>query len=227
MRRDILDRYRALGLRPISGGDGSDDGGATGEQGTQQGGDGKQGQTDANAGGQQGGESGKPTFTTEQQAHIDALIGKARTEGRTNAAAEAKRKADEEAAKAKGEWEKLAGDRQKRVDELEASLKQRDHDDLRRRVAAKHKLPEALANRLTGDDEAALDADATELAKLVTPRQAPNTEVGTGQKGQTPTTSNRPMPKPSPADQQTKPVYTFDGTPKVPWPEQTRSPGTT
>jgi hypothetical protein len=86
------------------------------------------------------------------------------------------READE--AKAKGDYEKLAEDRQKRIDELEANEKKRDRDDLKRAVATKHKLPEALALRLAGETEAELEADAKELAKLVKPPVAADTEAG-------------------------------------------------
>lgn len=90
--------------------------------------------------------------------------------------------ADREAAdaKARGDWEKLATDRQAEIDRLSAEVARRDADALRAKVAARHTLPEALAARLVGDDEAALEADAKELAKLVKPPAAADTEVGAG-----------------------------------------------
>lgn len=51
---------------------------------------------------------------------------------------------------------------EKKAADLERSV-------LRSRVAAKHDLPAELADRLQGDDEAALDEDAKRLAALVTP----------------------------------------------------------
>lgn len=65
-------------------------------------------------------------FTTEQQAHIDAIIGDRLTRARTSwevAAAAAKTKAESEAEQAKlaeqAEWQKLAEKHQARVAELE------------------------------------------------------------------------------------------------------------
>ena len=46
---------------------------------------------------------------------------------------------------------------------------------------AKHKLPEEVGPRLVGTTEAELDADAANLAKLLKPQTAANTEAGAGQ----------------------------------------------
>ena len=56
---------------------------------------------------------------------------------------------------------------------------------LRSKVAAEEKLPAALADRLTGDDEAALRADAQALAKLIAPAAppAPLADPGSGSNG--------------------------------------------
>jgi hypothetical protein len=152
-------------------------------------------------------------FTPEQQAEINRQIGKARDEGRKAAADEAKRKHAEDEAKAKGEWEKVAAERERENAELKAQLAARDRALLVAKVAAKHQLPPAIADRLAGDDEAALEADAKELAKLLGPRPAPDTEAGAGT--QTPTNRDRPTPK-----KVDGPVYAFDGTRKVPWPSR-------
>jgi hypothetical protein len=121
------------------------------------------------------------THPPDVQRAIDAAAAAARREGekagRTAAETEAKRKADEDAAKAKGGWEKLATDRQAEIERLNGELAKQTRTALVSRIAAKHKLPDELASRLTGDDEAALDADAASLAKLVGPPKAPNTET--------------------------------------------------
>lgn len=67
-----------------------------------------------------------------------------------------------------------------RIAALEAEIATSKLETVRERVAAKHKLPPQLAARLRGDDEAGLDADAKELAKLVAPPPAGNTELGKG-----------------------------------------------
>jgi hypothetical protein len=185
--------------------------GDEGKPDSKDGNDGNQGdQTNANAGGQQGGGSGV-TFTPEQQAYLDKLVGTARTEGRNAAQAEAKRKADEDAAAAKGEWEKLAAARQAEIDRLAAEIATRDHDALRAKVAAKHKLPADLASRLVGDDEAALEDDARALAKLVAARPPVDTEAGAGQGGAANQGSRSKTVEKTPS-------VTFDGKPIVAFP---------
>jgi hypothetical protein len=155
------------------------------------------------------------TFTPEQQAEINRQIGKARDEGRKAAADEAKRKHAEDEAKAKGEWEKVATERQAHIDRLTADLAARDRALLVAKVAAKHRLPESVATRLLGTTEDELEADAKALAKDLAVRAAPETEagVGTGERAQVP--SDRPHPK-----RLDGPVYGFGGTRKVPWPDR-------
>lgn len=63
-------------------------------------------------------------------------------------------------------------DLEKANERAEIAEKERDalrSSVLRSRVAAKHDLPAELADRLQGDDEAALEEDAKRLAALVTP----------------------------------------------------------
>jgi hypothetical protein len=57
----------------------------------------------------------------------------------------------------------------KRADEAEARASKLEKDLMRTKIAVKHGLPEVLAERLMGDDETAMDADAKVLAKLMTP----------------------------------------------------------
>jgi uncharacterized protein (DUF342 family) len=57
----------------------------------------------------------------------------------------------------------------KERDDAVAELARTKLDLLRARVAAKHNLPDVLANRLQGDDEQTMEADAKVLAKLVVP----------------------------------------------------------
>jgi len=151
-------------------------------------------------------------FTPEQQAEVNRLLGKARDDGRRAAVDEAKRKAAEEKAKESGEFRELAESQAKEIADLKGQLADRDRALLVAQVAARHALPPAIADRLAGDDEAALEADATALAKLLAPRPAPDTEAGAG----TTTTTHRDRPTPKKVD---GPVYAFDHRPIVPWPE--------
>lgn len=101
-----------------------------------------------------------------------------------------KKRADTERAIKAGEWESVAkakdgeiAERDARIAELEAAIADRDLSLVKARVAAKHRLPEKLIARLQGANEAELDADAKELAKLVASPKAPDTQVGGGQGG--------------------------------------------
>lgn len=151
---------------------------------------------------------------TFSQDEVNRLIGKARDEGKKQAADEAKRKQTEDEAKAKGEWEKVAQAKEAEVADLKAQLANRDRALLVAKVAALHKLPSELADRLQGDDEAALDADAKALAKVVAARPAPDTEAGSGTNNGA---ANGGRPKPKTPE---GPVYAFDGTKKVAWPNR-------
>ena len=66
----------------------------------------------------------------------------------------------------------------KRVSELEAQLAERDHSDLRRKVAAEVGLPE-MADRLKGDDLRALRADAAKLVETLSAGR-PVGDIGIG-----------------------------------------------
>jgi hypothetical protein len=93
----------------------------------------------------------------------DGLKKALNSERQLRAAAEKKLKAFEDAQKSELEKATERADAaEKRAAELERSV-------LRARVAAKHDLPAELADRLQGDDEAALEEDAKRLSALVSP----------------------------------------------------------
>jgi hypothetical protein len=219
LSRSLLMADRGPFLSPD--GDGGGAAGAADSGNADSGGNG--GQSDSKQG-DQAGEAAKPeavTFVHEGktyvlQDHVNKLVGDARTDGKKTAETEATRLANEAAAKAKGDFEKLADDRQAQIELLQAQIADRDAADLKRTVAAKHKLPPDLAARLVGETEAELEADAKTLAKLVGAREAPDTEAGAGARGAA-GTSDRPIAK-KPAEGQKVPSYTFDGRPKVAWP---------
>lgn len=133
-----------------------------------------------------------PQYTKSQ---MEAIV-RDRLESQKRAVeAQTKRVKDEaEAARLKeqSEWQKLAEQHEARVKELESEIGRRDQLDLRRRVAAKHSLPTALAERLAGDTEEALDADAKELAKLVKTEEE-----------RAPQRGNSPNPRPAAAGSNT------------------------
>jgi hypothetical protein len=116
---------------------------------------------------------GQPTFS---QAQLNAFLGARLREARAKwdeekraSDEQAQREAADKEAKELGEWKTVAERHEARVKELESTLAARDRELLASRIAAKHGLPEALAARLQGNDEQALEADAIALAKLVVP----------------------------------------------------------
>lgn len=88
------------------------------------------------------------------------------------------KKYDEQISALDGKLQKAQTDlaaMQTRAEAAERSL-------LRSKIARDANLPAELADRLTGDDEAALRADAEALSKLIVPKQppAPLADPGTG-----------------------------------------------
>lgn len=75
-------------------------------------------------------------------------------------------------AAANGEWEKVAGDREKAISErdveierLKAQIADRDLTERKRTLAKKAGLPESMISRMQGATDEELEADAKELAK--------------------------------------------------------------
>lgn len=180
--------FQAPDGAPAGGAGGTQTSGESGSTGatSQTGGDpGSSTASDAGEGGKPGASTGdgksddaEKKFT---QAELDAQV-KARLaeekKREENRQAAAKKKADDEALAANQKWQELAESRAQEIETLKVQLAQRDTDALRMRIAAKHQLPEELAELLKGDDEAALEEHAKKLAKLVTAPKAPDTETG-------------------------------------------------
>lgn len=127
-------------------------------------------QTGNEPGTNEGGATGTQTAATNSgktftQEDIDRIV---QTRLNAQRAQFEKQSADKKLAE-DGEWQKLAQTHEQRVKELESELTRKERDLLATRIAAKYGLPETLADRLVGDDAAALEADAKVLAKLVTP----------------------------------------------------------
>lgn len=164
------------------------------------------------------GEKGIEALREERQRAKDAEVARIAAEKRANDAegklaadAAAKAKAATKKAEDDGNWQKLADDRAAEVETLRTQLKERDRQALITRMAAKHKLPEAFAERLKGETEDELEADAKELAKHVGVRQAPDTEGGAGARSGSRTTQQT-------AVKTTEPGTLPDGTKKKAWP---------
>lgn len=133
--------------------------------------------------------SGESTPKVEEktltQADVDRIVEKRLAEEKRKTddkIAREKAAAAEKAAIESGEWKALYEGAKETIAKLEADIANAQLETVRERVAAKHKLPPQLAARLRGTDEASLDADAKELAKLIVVR-APDTSGGGGGNG--------------------------------------------
>jgi hypothetical protein len=84
--------------------------------------------------------------------------------------AELKRRAEEQRKSELTEYQKL----REEVDAIKSERESLRVENLRRKVAAEYKLPDAFVNRLMGDDEDSLRADAESLASML-----PRPKVGT------------------------------------------------
>jgi colicin import membrane protein len=90
----------------------------------------------------------------------------------------------EDAGKSETERERNRADReQKRADEAEARIARLEYGETQRRIAIEVGLPIELAERLQGDDDRALRADAKRLLDLTQP---PDGRLGAGRGGVTP-----------------------------------------
>lgn len=120
------------------------------------------------------------TFT---QADVDRIITERLAKERSKAesmAAKAREEAERKAAEEQGKYQELYQKAQQQVAELEAKLKAAEIASIKREVAARLNMPAALADRLQGEDEASIEADAKALLAALPKPTAPNINSGTG-----------------------------------------------
>lgn len=123
--------------------------------------------------------SGFDALPEATKAEIRKLRKENAAQRKTIEAAETERqKREASEAEKRGEWEKLATERQTEIDRLKGELAERDRADLRRTIAAKHKLPEDAVKYLTGDDEASIEDSAKDLARLTARSEDVDTDSG-------------------------------------------------
>lgn len=111
------------------------------------------------------------TFT---QADVDRIVKERLEKARKSAeqkAADERAEIERKAALEQGNFKTLYEDEIKKREAVEADRTRLERERLIDRVAAEFQLPEALRNRLQGDTEEALRADAQSLAELVKPEQ--------------------------------------------------------
>lgn len=126
------------------------------------------------------------TFT---QADVDRIITERLTKEKAKAesmATKAREDAERKAAEEQGKFRELYEAAQQRIAETEARLKSAEIASIKREVAGKLNMPQALANRLQGETLEEIEADAKELMAALPKPAAPNINSGTGN-GATPT----------------------------------------
>jgi len=127
-------------------------------------------------------EPAQPERTFTQQ-DVDRIINERIAKERTKAesmAAKAREEAERKAAEEQGRYQELYEAAQKRIADTEARLHAAEIASIKREVAARLNMPIALAQRLQGEDEATIEADAKELMAALPKPTAPNINSGTG-----------------------------------------------
>ena len=129
------------------------------------------------------------TFT---QSDVDRIINERIAKERTKAeglATKAREEAERKAAEEQGKYQELYEAAQKRIADTEAKLHAAEIASIKREVAARLNMPQALANRLQGETMEDIEADAKDLMSALPKPTAPNINSGTGN-GATPKESN-------------------------------------
>lgn len=115
-------------------------------------------------------EAGKTDERKFTQAELDAIV-KERLDrerkAREKVAADEKAKHEAETMAKNAEWEKLAKQREDELAKLQADIKARDLRDKRRAIGQKAGLPDAIADRLTGETDEELEADAKAILEAL------------------------------------------------------------
>ena len=117
--------------------------------------------------------NGKQALEREREARREAEK-RAREQERRLAELEDRDKSEVERERAR------AGREKQRADDAEARIRGLELDALRREIALEVGLPAALAERLRGDDERSLKADARRLLEVTNARRDGDVGVGRG-----------------------------------------------
>lgn len=133
----------------------------------------------------------EPGNQTEQartfsQADIDRIVTERLAKEKAKSEAAVKRAQEEAEAKRlaeQGEFQKLYEQAQARLQEAEERAKTLQIEGIKRDVAQRLNLPAALIDRLRGEDEAAIEADAKQLIAALPKPAAPDINAGSGAQG--------------------------------------------
>lgn len=127
-------------------------------------------------------EPAQPERTFTQQ-DVDRIINERIAKERSKAesmAAKAREEAERKAAEEQGKYQELYQAAQQKAANLEAQLRAAEIASIKRDVAQRLNMPIALANRLQGEDEATIEADAKALMAALPKPTPPNINSGTG-----------------------------------------------
>lgn len=124
------------------------------------------------------GDAGKAALKREREARKAAEKDKADLAKKIADFEKAQQDRDTEAAKAKGEWETIAKQREDELADLKAQIADRDLRDRKTAIAKAAGLPDDLASRLHGETDDELEADAKALAKHLKAQDAPDNDAG-------------------------------------------------
>jgi len=124
------------------------------------------------------GEKGRDALQRERNARKAAEKERATLAKQIADLEKAQKDRDDADARQKGEWEKIATDRQKELDTLKQDLADHDLKSRKETIAKAHGIPDEFVDRLKGDTDAEIEDDAKTVAKLLKAREAPETDAG-------------------------------------------------
>lgn len=169
-----MDEYRRTGaIAGFSGGDGADE---SSDDTDDSGPDDQSADTSQDT--DQLGEKGKEAIRREREARKAAEKERSDLKKRLDELEAKQREAAEAKAKEEGRYKELLEERERELREKEAQLADRDRQTWRLKAATKHGIPDDLVDRITGDSEEAMDADAKTLATFLKAKDAPDTDNG-------------------------------------------------
>lgn len=124
------------------------------------------------------GDKGKAALKREREARKAAEKRRGDLEKQIAAYEKEKREADDKAAKDAGEWEKVATAREEELTKLRNDLAARDLKERKAAIAKANGIPDDAIDRLHGETDEELEADAKALARILKAREAPDTDAG-------------------------------------------------
>lgn len=126
------------------------------------------------------GDSGKAAIKAERDARKKAAAEATELKKRLDTLESEKRTADEAKAKEDGKYKELLEARETELADMRQQLQERDLRAWRTQAAEKHNIPASLVNRIVGDTEQDILADAESIAKDLQKRTPPDDGAGKG-----------------------------------------------